>query len=162
LQKLLRRCFEIREQTHLLEDIGRQILCFIDDQDDAATVAVGAQQVVIQQVDQFFDAAARAFREADPQLFADREEKFCRCDARIQYQRDVGLLGDLTEEAADDGRLARADLTRELYEAARFLDAINEVGQRLRVLFTQEQITRVRRDGEGLLVEPEEVRVHRG
>ncbi len=43
LQQLLRRSFEIREQAHLLQRFGREVLRLVDDHDDAAALGVRFQ-----------------------------------------------------------------------------------------------------------------------
>ena len=82
--------------------------------------------------------------------------------ARIENHRDVGVLRDARQKRAHDRGLAGSHLARQLYEAARFVDAIEQMSQRLGVPLAQVQIARVRRDREGLFDEAEKARVHGG
>jgi len=57
-KKLLRRSFEIGQQSNLFQSLGRQILRLVDDHDDAATLGMRGQQTSIQRVDHLLDAVA--------------------------------------------------------------------------------------------------------
>ena len=71
LQQLLRLGLEIGEQAHLFQHLGAEVLRLVDDQHHAAPGGVGAQQVVIQQVDEFLGVVLGAVRHADAELLAD-------------------------------------------------------------------------------------------
>ncbi len=64
------------------------------------------------------------------------------------------------EDRAAHGRLARADLARDLDEALALADAEEHVVERLAVLVREEEETRVRGDVEGRLAESVELVVH--
>ena len=122
LQQLLLRRFEIRQQAHLLEQLGRKRLRFVDDQDDAPPLGMRLHQVRVQHVDVRFDRAVGGLR--TPQLLHDRRKELERRELRRKDQRDIGLRGQLFEHAADQRRLAGADLARELNETATLGDAV--------------------------------------
>src|SRR5690606_4860652 len=158
LQQLLRRRLEVRQEAYLLEQLGTERLRLVDDQHDAAALGVRLQEVAVQRGDQL---SRRGFlRIWDAQLLADVLEKIPRRELRIEDQRDLGLLGKLLEEAADQRRLARADLAGELDEAAAFGDAVDQMSERVGMPAAQVEVPRIRRDRERFLVEPEEFRVH--
>ena len=95
-----------------------------------------------------------------PKLFADRQQELRRCHARIEDQRDLGVLRRLRQQRPNYRGLAGADFAGELDEAASFVDAVDQVRERLRVPFREEQVARIRRDRERLFVEAEERGVH--
>ena len=99
-------------------------------------------------------------RHADAELLADGEQELRRGHARIEDQRDLGVLRRLRQERAHDGGLAGADLAGELHEAAGLVDAVQQVRQRLGVPLAQVQVARIGRDRERLFVEAEERQVH--
>ena len=71
---------------------------------------------------------------------------------------DVG--SELAQEGAEKRRLPRPHVARDADEAARFLEAEPEVRERLGVLGREKEVTRVRRQPERRVVEPEEALVH--
>src|SRR5262245_10501556 len=161
LQKLLRRRLQVGEQAHLLEYFRAQVLRFVHDDHYAPPLCMCAEQVSIQCIYQRLDAGSLARRHADTQLFADGEHEFCGRDARIENQGDFSVLRNLAEEATDDRGLAGANLASQLDEAAGLVDAIEKMSERLGVPLAQEQVTRVRRDGERLFAETKKCRIHR-
>ena len=160
LQQLLRRGFEVREQAHLLEHVGVEVLRLVHHQHDAPAAAVRIEQEVREEVDERLDAVFGAGRHLHVQLVADGEQEFRGRDARVQDQRDVAMRRELLQEAAEHGRLAGSDLARQLDEAAGLADAIGEVGERLGVALAEVEVSRIRRDRERLFVQPEEARIH--
>ncbi len=162
LQQFRGRRLEVREQAHLLERLEAQVLRFVDDQHDAASARMSFEQVVPEQVHQRLGAVAAFGRHLQVQFLADRQQELRRRDARVQDQRDFGMARQLLEQAADDRRLAGADLARQLDEAARLVDAVQQVRQRLGVPLAEVQVARVRRDRERFFLEAEKARVHAG
>ena len=160
LQQLLRRGLEVREQAHLLEHVGVEVLGFVHHQHDAPAAAVRVEQEVREEVDERLDAALGTGRHLHVQLVADGEQELRGRDARIQDQRDVAVRRELLQEAAEHGRLAGADLARQLDEAAGLADAIGEVSEGLGVALAEIEVSRIRRDRERLFVQPEEARIH--
>jgi hypothetical protein len=160
LQQLLRRGLEIREQAHLLEHVGVEVLRLIHHQHNAPAAAVSVEQEVREEVNERLDAALGTGRHLHVQLVADGEEEFRGRDARVQDQRDVTVRRELLQEAAEHGRLAGADLARQLDEAAGLADAVGEMSECLGVALAEIEVSRIRRDRERLFVQPEEARIH--
>ena len=75
LQQLLGFGFEIGEQAHLLEHVGREVLRLVDHQHDALAFGMRLEQVEAQQVDQVLETAFGTGRDADAQLFADGQQE---------------------------------------------------------------------------------------
>ena len=123
---------------------------------------VGLQQEVVQRVEVVLDGRrARARRlDGDAELVADRLQQLDHRQLRIEDVGDVAALGDLLEEAAADGRLAGADLAAQQDEAAAAAEAVEQVRERLAMALAHEQVARIGRDRERLLLQPEELRVH--
>ena len=162
LQQLGRGRLEVGEQPHLFERLGAQVLGLVHDQHHAAAARVRVEQLAPDQVHQRLGAAAPGLRHGDVQLLADRQQELRRRDPRVQDQRHVGVARQLLEQAADDGGLAGAHFARELDEAARLVDAVHQVRERLRVPLTEVQVAGVGRDRERLFLESEKARVHAG
>ena len=160
LQQLLGVGFEVGEQAHLLEHLGREVLRLIDHQHHALAGGVRTQQVVTEDVDQVLEAAERGVGHADAQFLADGQQELRRGHPRVEDQRDFGVARGLRQQRAHDGGLAGAHLAGELHEAAGFVDAVQQVRQRFRVPLAQVQVARIRCDREGLFVEAEERQVH--
>ncbi len=160
LQQLLRGSLEIGQQPDLFQHLGGQILRLVHDHDDAPAAGVGRQQPPIQRIDHLFDAVAVGVRNAEAQLFANGEEKLDRRHPRIQYDRDVGVMRNPRQQGAHHGGFTRADFPGQLNEAPGFVDSIQQMRQSFGVTLAQIEIARVRRDGEGLFIEPKEAQVH--
>ena len=162
LQQLGGGGLEVGEQPDLLERVRAQVLRFVHDQHDASAARVRVEQVATEQVHQRLGAAAPGLRHVDVQLFADREQELGRRDPWIEDQGDVRVDRQLLEQAADHRGLAGAHLARELDEAARLVDAVQQVRERLRVPLAEVQVAGVGRDRERLFLESEKARVHAG
>ena len=121
---------------------------------------MGAQQVVVQQVDELLGAVLRAVRHADAEFLADGLQEIQRREPRIDDQGDFRVLGRARQQRADRGGLAGADLAGQLDEAAGFIDAVDQVRQRIGMVAAQVQVTRVRRDRKGFFGDAEEGEVH--
>ncbi len=98
LQQFLRVGLEVREQTHLLEDLGRQVLGFIDHDNHATSSGVGAQQVLVEDIDQILAALGRGVGHSNADLLADGQQELQGGHARIQDQRDFRVLRGLCEQ----------------------------------------------------------------
>jgi hypothetical protein len=160
LQQLLGLGLEVGQQAHLLEHVGREVLRFVDHQHHASALGVCLQQAETEQVDQVLEAALGARLHRDAQLLADGQQEFCGGHARVQDQRDLGVLGGLGQQRAHHRGLAGADFTGQLDEAARLVDAVHQVRQGLRMPFREEQVARIGRDRKGLFVQSEKRGVH--
>jgi hypothetical protein len=133
-------------------------LRFVDDEYDASARGMGLHEMRVQSVDLRLDRAL--FGRCAVQLVDDRLQELDGGELRRQDQCDVGLLGQLLQQAPDECRLARPDLARQLDEAAALGDPVEKMRERVRVPRAHVEITRIRGDRERLLVESEEVGIH--
>ena len=162
LQQLGGGCFEVGEQAHLLQHFRGQLLCLVDDDHDPPAKRMAREQVLVQSIDQLLDAAAGRFRYRHAQFVADALHQFQRRHPRVQDERHVGVVRHLRQQATHHRGLAGAHFARQLHEATRMGDAIQQMRQGLRVAVTQEEVPRVWRDGERWLGQPEKRGVHGG
>src|SRR5690606_10902226 len=125
---------------------------------DPPALRVRVEKLPVQRRDQRAHGSFRRDRHA--QLLADALDELAGGELRIQDQRNLGLLRKLLENAADQRRLAGADLARELNEAAALRDAVDQVRERVGMAAAQIQVARIGRDREGLFVEAEKFGVH--
>ena len=139
-----------------------EVLRLVDDQHHAAAAGVRVEQLPPDQVHQRLGAVAPGLRHVDVQLLADGEQELGGRDARVEDQRDVGVARQLLEQAADDRGLAGAHLAGQLDEAARLVDAVQQVRERLRMPLAEVQVAGVGGDRERLFLESEKARVHAG
>ena len=160
LQKLLRRGFQVGQEPDLLEDLGGQILRLIDDDYDAPSLGMRGQQAAIQRIHHLLDAVAIGLVESDAQLLADREQEFHRRYARIQDHGHVGMMRYARQQRSHDRRLAGSHFAGQLNEAARLVDPVQEMRERLRVALTQIEVARIRCYRERLFDQAEKAGVH--
>jgi cobalamin biosynthesis Mg chelatase CobN len=111
---------------------------------------VNAQEMCVQAVYQRLDGTFR--RQSAAELLGDRLQEFQRRELWAQDQRDLGFLGKLLQQTADQGGLTCSHLARQLYEPAALRYAVDEVRERVRVARAHIQVTRIRSDRERLLV----------
>ncbi len=160
LQQLLFCRLQVGQQSHLFEHVARQVLCLVDDEYDAPPLGMRPEQLLVEAVDQCFDTAP-VLRGENPEFLADGLEKLDDGEARVQDDRDIGVVRELVlQQRANEGGLAGPDFAGELHEAAALGYPVDEVSQRLAMAFAKEQVTRVRRYRERLLIESEETRIH--
>jgi len=119
-----------------------------------------AQQPAVQRVDHLLDAVAIGFGDLQTQLLADGLQKLDGRDPRIEYDRHVRMMRHAGQQGAHHRSLAGAHLAGELDEPAGFVDAVQQMRERLGVALAQIEIARIRRDGEGLFAETEEAGIH--
>ena len=168
LQQLAVAGFEIRQEPQLFEHLGRQVLRLVDHEQVVLADRVGAQQELVERVDVVLDGRRhlRELRAAvlvgHVELIADRLQQLDDRQLRVEDVRDIAAPRHLFEEAAADGGLAGADLAREQHEAAAPVHAVQQVGERLAVALAHEQVARIGRDRERLVLQAEELRVHGG
>ena len=156
LQQLLGGSFQVGQEADLLQHLDREILRLIHQHDDAPAFGVRIEQPSIQRVHHLLDAVAIRIGDGQAQLLADREQKFHRGDAWIQDHGDIGVMRDTRQEGAHHGGFAGAHFAGQLDEATRFIDAIQQMRQGLRMTLAQIEIARVRSDGKRLFSEPKE------
>ena len=159
LQQLVTRGLEVGEQPDLLEYLGREVLRLVDHGNRAPTAAVGLEQVGVECLRECSAAVGR-FGQRDVELLEDHGQEFRGRELRVEHERNIGLFGHALQQAANECRLAGADLAREHDEAVALRDAVDQVRERLRVTLAHEEIARVRRDRERTFVEAEEIEIH--
>ena len=159
LEQLLFRGLEIGEQAHLLEHLVREPVRLVDDDHRAPTLCMVLEQEAVQCVDRAFQAAA-ALRARDAEVVADRRDELLHRKQRIENERRVHLGRQPLEQCADHHGLARADLARQLHEAAALADAVEQMRERLLVAGREVEVARIRGEREGIFPKPEVARVH--
>ena len=111
LQQLLGGRLQIGQEADLLQYIDGEILCLIDQHDDAPTLRVGAEQASIQCIDHLLDAVAIGLGDFQSQLFAYREKKLHGRDAGIQNHGDIGMMRYARQQRAHHRGFTRSDLS---------------------------------------------------
>ena len=159
LQQLALVRFQIGEQPHLLQHVGREILRLVDDQHRVPAPGMGVEQVVVDAVDEHLDAGI-AGRVGDAEFDADGREQFLHRQLGVEDVGDIAGFRNLLEQAAADGRLARSDLAGEQDESAIAAHAVEQVRERLLVALAQVEVARVRRNGERRFGEAKVALVH--
>ena len=170
LQQLAFAGFEVGQQAQLLQHVGAQVLCLVDDQHAALAGRVALQQEGVQRVDVVLDRdhAGGGLRHRDVELLADRLQQLRHRQLGVEDVGHMAAFGDLLQEAAAHGGLAGADVAGEQHEAAARAahaaagggHAVQQVRQGLAVALAHEEVTRVGRDGKRVLRQAEMVRVH--
>src|SRR5262249_45055468 len=146
LQELPGGCFEIREESDLLQHVRRQVLRLVDDEHRATPAAVRVQQILVELVDEDLPAF-RSGWEHDAQLVAHRRQEFHVGQLGIQDERYIDLGRELLEQTPAEGGLPSPDLAGELDEAASLADSVQEMCQALAVPAAHIEVARIRRDG---------------
>ena len=121
-EELLPRGLQVGQQPDLLEDIGRQRLGLVDDEDRAPRPGEGSQQVPVKPVDKVFQRGTGGM--GDAELVADSRDELGRRQLGIENKRDIHRVGETLEQGAHQRRLARADLAREQDESPRLVDTV--------------------------------------
>ncbi len=121
---------------------------------------MGAKQILIENVDEVLAALGRRVGHADAHFLADGQQELGRRHARVEDERDLGVLRSLREQRPHHRRLAGADFAGELHEAARLIDAIQQMSQGFGVALAQIEIARIRSDRERLFIETEKRQIH--
>ena len=89
--------FQIGEQPHLLQRVGRQVLSLVNQHHHAQALRIGRKQERIERVDQALGAAALA-GDVDAEFFANRFQQLDGILSGVQYQRDARVLGQLFQQ----------------------------------------------------------------
>jgi hypothetical protein len=170
LQQLALAGFQVGQQAQLLQHVGAEVLCLVDDQHAALAGRVALQQESVQRVDVVLDRdhAAVGGRHRNVELLAHRLQQLRHRQLGVEDVGHMAACGDLLQEAAAHRGLAGADVagqqheaaTRAAHRAAGGGHAVQQVRQRLAVALAHEEVPRVRRDGERVLRQAEVVRVH--
>jgi hypothetical protein len=162
LQQLALAGLQVGQQAQLFQHLGRQVLRLVDHQHVVVALGVAVQQVAVDGVDIAFHAqrAGGCGRQLDAELVADRQQQFLDRQLGIEDVGQAAVVGNLLDEAAAHRGLAGADLARQQDEAAAAADAVQQVGQRLAMALAHEEVARIGRDRERLLLQVEVVSVH--
>jgi len=101
---------------------------------------------------QFINKAFIGLRfRTDAEFLIDFTEQIRRGKARIENQRQLGIVFEFSDQGAANGSLSRANLPRNQYESDSVLDAIQEMGDGFLVLLTEKKKSRVWREIEWFL-----------
>ena len=125
-----------------------KILSLINNQYGFFIASIGFDQKNINEVYISFYAVI-ALRIFNFEFVTDRFQQLDCGDFRVEYQRNIGLIGYLLKQAAADSCFACTDFAGEQDTAAFAIKAIGKVGERLPVLTRHIEISWVRRDGKG-------------
>jgi hypothetical protein len=114
LNQFLRIGLEIRDQANLLENIAREILCFVDDENDVLALAPGLEQELVERIDQLLVAFAFA---GDTEVPIYRAEELLRTERRIEDECTDRVFVQPIQKVAAQRRLSRPDLAGNGHEA---------------------------------------------
>src|SRR5262249_32517273 len=137
LQQLARVGFQVGQQPYLLEHRWSQVLRFIDYDHDASATRMRPQQIAAEDVHQVLEAIHRLIRHPDTQLLEDGQQELGRGHLGVEDQGNLGVLRRLRQQGANDRGFARADLAGQLHEAARLIDAVQQVSKGFSVALAQ-------------------------
>ncbi len=157
-QELLGVGLEVREEAELLEDLDRDRLRLVDDDDRQASRLALGQEVHVERVGQ---GGLRATRGRHPELPDDALEELLGRQRRIEDVGDRHVGPEPFEERPQEGRLAGADVAGDADEATRLGEPQTEVCERLAVLGGEEEVARVGRQPKRRVDQPEEPFIHR-
>src|SRR5207237_194742 len=159
LHQLLLVGLEIGQHSNLFEELGREMLRFVENRDAALAEHELREQKLIQPVEELF--SRRILDTGDSKLAEQRGEHLMGVEKRIEDQRRVdAVLVELLDQVATEGRLARSRFAGDEHEAFAIADSIQELTLCLAVLSRVEDELRVRGERERLVLETEEALVH--
>ena len=156
-QQLLGGGLEVREEPELLQDLDRERLGLVDDDDRLAARLPLGEQVTVERADQLGAAVGVG---AQAEFGVDRLQQLERREDGVEDVGRRGVGNGPGEEGAQQRRLPGAHVARDADEAARLREAELQVCEGVGVLPRQEEVTRVRREPERRVGEPEEPLVH--
>ncbi|MEZ5558839.1 MAG: hypothetical protein R3E86_09915 [Pseudomonadales bacterium] len=116
------------------------------------------QQVLIERIDVGLDRLVAA-RHGHAELVAHRLQQLARGEPRVEDERDLEVVRGLSNQVAQQGRLAGTDLAGDQHEAA-VGKPVHQVGEGFAVALAQIQKFRVRGDGKRGLAQMEVIFVH--
>ena len=158
LQELALVGLEVREQTHLLEELGVEVLRLVDEQDDVVTRRGLVEEKAVQNLQV---RRPVELPRLEAQLREDRPHQLRCRDHRVQDERRLVGRAELGQDRPADRGLARAHLSGDLDEPLAFPDAEENVVERLAMLVREEEEPGIGRYVERRLAEAVEVVVHR-
>ena len=131
LQQLPVVRLDVGKQTHLFEQIFRQILRLVNDKHRLLAVLDLLQQKFADGRNRFQPVLAL---HVQPEFRRDGLHQFIRVQHRVQDQRRGKMRVQLLQQRAAQRRLARADLARELHKTLALADAVEQMVERLAML----------------------------
>src|SRR5262249_32275878 len=138
---------ENREKAYLLECFDAEVLSLVDNDDRVPSRATLFDQKSVQR-DQ--PLRPRAAWVGHPQIGQGILEHFVERQRRVRDEGRVGAAVDALDERPEHGCLSRSDLARHQDETLLLLNTVNELGQRLPVIWREKEKFRVRRELERL------------
>ena len=157
LEQLVGRRLEVREESDLLERLGRQVLGLVDDQHGVEPGPASLDQEGVQR-DQALSVARAGPRGAE--VLQGILEEIVERKRRVEDEGGGRVAIEPPEQRVDERGLAAADLARQDEKPLLFLDPIDELGEGLAVARGQDEEARVRRHAERLFLEPVKREVH--
>jgi hypothetical protein len=154
-EKLLGRGLEVGEEPQLLEQLDRERLRLVHDDDGELSRPALREEVRIERIHELHLAARRR----DAELAVDALEQLASGQRRIEDVCGADVRPELGEERAQQGRLPGTDVAGDADEAARFREPEAQMGERLGMLRGQEQVAGIRCQPKRKVVQPEEVLV---
>jgi hypothetical protein len=88
--------FQIGQEPHLLQHIGREVLRLVDDQHRVPALRMGFEQVGVDAIDKHFDAGA-AGRIGDAEFHADGREQLLHRQLGIEYVGHIARRRNLLQ-----------------------------------------------------------------
>jgi hypothetical protein len=159
LQQFLARGFEVCQEADLFEHLAAEILSFVDNEHGPPVLSVGLQQVLIQSVNEGLDAPGFG-RERDAEFVADGSDQFGLRQAGIENQSNIGVRGQLSDQAPAERRFPRPDLAGQLNEASRLLHAVDQMSKPFPVPLAHEEKPRIRGQRKWRFIQSEIFSVH--
>ncbi|MDT4843669.1 hypothetical protein FQZ97_776040 [compost metagenome] len=137
LQQLAGVGLQVGEQAQLFQHVGRQVLCFIDDEHGVLSCGVGGQQKSVEWVNMVFSGGLTRTLVVHhhPKLVTDRAQQLDDRELGVEDVSDPAVLGGLLQKAAADGGLAGTDLASQQHKTTATLHAVQQMGERLPVAF---------------------------
>jgi hypothetical protein len=158
LQKLPIVGFQIREQSHLFEQLVRQVLRFVDDEHGNLVLFHLAEEKFIQHRHRFQSVQPKHLK---PKLHHDRFVQKFSVQHRIQDQGGRIFVPQFIQQSAAECGLSRAYLPGQLNKPFPLANAVQQMIERFAVLGAIKQKTRVRRYVKRRLFQAIVFKVHR-
>ena len=119
LDQFLARGFQVGQQANLFQRFRTEILRLVYHQYGASPSGMSIQQVGVQDIDQQLDTG-RVFGILNAQFIAQAGKQFQCSYPRIEYQRNIDIIGQLLQQTAAYSGFSGADFAGELNETATF------------------------------------------
>ena len=160
LYQFVTLCLKVRDQAHLLENVGGQVLGLIDDKDDCSSGFMLLKQKVVERV-QVSEAVSLLRIHAE--LAADvGQELFTRTTGVEDQGAAIFFRVKLGKERPKHGRLAGAHFAGHGNEAGMAVDTVQKVCKGFAMVLAQINELRIGGDRERFFAETEKFTVHQG